>query len=430
MASTTECAAHDVARDESIAPARNAAERVPSRRWVTLFALLCLLGVAVSAELTRIHVFTHTDPAYHSVCAVSEGVNCETVALSPYSVVAGLPVSIWGMAGYMMMGGLALSSLARRRPRVSHYPLGLLFALALFSVCVSAALAYISVTQIDSLCLFCTASYVLNVALLALSLFAYRRSGTGLISLVTGDLRVLGSRKALTTGAAVLGVAAMGGLYKAVPPYWETPGWSDLPALPSGTDENGYHYIGAKVPQITIVEFSDYECPFCRGAHRAMRALAAEHPDQVRLVHRHLPLDMTCHPGLRQPFHLRACLFARAAECAGLQGRFWEMNDALFSIQDTVKAQDVDPVELAVRLGLNRGDFKRCLNEHHVAKRIAADLEESMQRNLTGTPSFLIGERLFMGGIGKQELERLLQASSSKPSGQEESASSPGGPEW
>ena len=58
--------------------------------------LLYLLGVLVSIELTRIHLFVHTDPAYQSVCAVSEGVNCETVAISPYSVFAGLPVSVDG----------------------------------------------------------------------------------------------------------------------------------------------------------------------------------------------------------------------------------------------------------------------------------------------------------------------------------------------
>jgi len=86
------------------------------------------------------------------------------------------------------------------------------------------------------------------------------------------------------------------------------------------------------------------------------------------------------------------------------------MNDALFSIQETVKTEDVDPVELAVRLGLNRSDFKRCLESHATAERIAVDVRESMSRKLTGTPSFLVGERLFMGRIPEPELEQLLVA--------------------
>jgi uncharacterized membrane protein len=71
----------------------------PSSGLALVSAGLCLVGIAVSAELTRVHVFVHTDPDYHSLCAMSEGINCETVAISPYSVFAGLPVSVWGLAG-------------------------------------------------------------------------------------------------------------------------------------------------------------------------------------------------------------------------------------------------------------------------------------------------------------------------------------------
>ena len=84
----------------------------------------------------------------------------------------------------------------------------------------------------------------------------------------------------------------LGVLYGFVPSYWKTPGWSDLPTLASGNDERGHHWIGAADPRLTIVEFSDYECPHCRAAHKAIRVLAARHPEQIRLVHRHLPLDM------------------------------------------------------------------------------------------------------------------------------------------
>jgi protein-disulfide isomerase len=118
---------------------------------------------------------------------------------------------------------------------------------------------------------------------------------------------------------------------------------------------------------------------------------------------------MACHPGLRRPFHAYACRFAEAAECAGQQGRFWEMNDALFSVQKTTKSRNVDPVGLAVRLGLNRAEFKRCLQGHATAARIAVDVREAMARKLNGTPSFLVGERLFVGRIPEAELEQLLR---------------------
>ncbi|NMB77268.1 MAG: thioredoxin domain-containing protein [Myxococcales bacterium] len=371
------------------------------------FALLSLLGVAVAIELTRIHVFVHTDPSYHSVCAMSEGVNCETVAVSPYSVFAGLPISVWGLVGYLVMGGLAFWSLSKRRLHPT-WPLGLLLVLSAFSVATSAVLAFISATRIDSFCLFCMGSYAINTGLFIVSLIAWRQTRAHAWSLVLSDVKGLVEQPVVFAALTLAGVVTLGALLTFIPSYWRTPGWTDLPKLASGTDESGHHWIGARNPRLTIVEFSDYECPHCRAAHKGMRLLAAKHPEQIRLVHRHLPLDMACHPGLHRPFHARACLFAEAAECAGVQGRFWEMNDALFSIQETVKTDDVDPVELAVRLGLNRSDFKRCLEDHATAERIAADVRESMQRRLTGTPSFLVGERLFMGRIPEAELEQLL----------------------
>jgi protein-disulfide isomerase/uncharacterized membrane protein len=395
-------------RGANVSLAASAAGAARSRLLLS-FVLLSLLGVVVSVELTRIHVFVHTDPTYHSVCAVSEGVNCETVAASPYSVFAGLPVSVWGLAAYVVMGALGLWGWSRRRLHPT-WSLGLLLVLTTVSIVSSAILAYISVTRINSLCLFCMGSYAVNVGLCGVCLVAWRQTRTHAVKLVLDDLKALDARPALLSVLVLAGAVTLGALYALVPSYWKTPSWSDLPRIATGKDDGDHYWIGAQSPRLTIVEFSDYECPHCRAAHKAIRALAAKHSEQVRLVHRHLPLDMACNPGLSRPFHTRACIFAEAAECAGLQGRFWEMNDALFSIQETVKTKDVDPVELAVRLGLNRSDFKRCLEGHATAERIAVDVRESMARKLTGTPSFLVGERLFMGRIPDAELEQLPAA--------------------
>jgi protein-disulfide isomerase len=307
------------------------------------------------------------------------------------------------------MGVLGLWARSERRLH-PVWPLGILLLLAAVAVASSAILGFVSVTRIDSVCLFCMASYAINVGLLVIALVAWRRTRVRLIDLVRSDVRGLAGWPALSVISLAAGAATLATLCAFVPSYWRAPGWSDLPRLVSGQDDQGHHWIGARSARLTVVEFSDYECPHCRTAHKAMRTFAAKHPDQIRLVHRHLPLDMACHPGIRRPFHARACLFAEAAECAGLQGRFWEMNDALFSIQETVQTEDVDAVALAVRLGLNRSDFKRCLESHATAGRIAADVEEGMARDLGGTPSFLIGERLFLGRIPEEELVELLEA--------------------
>ncbi len=381
--------------------------KAPSLWFLRAFVALGLAGVAVAVELTRIHVFVHTDPDYHSVCAMSEGINCETVAVSPYSVFVGIPVSVWGILGYVAMTTLALWGSLKVRLHAT-WPLGLLLLLSASSVMTSAILGFISVTRIDSICLFCTASYVINAALFAITLAAWRQTRVGLGQLLLGDMRALRARPRTAVAAGVMGAVLLWGVFGYYPKYWQAPGWVDLAELPSGIDPDGYHWIGAPNPKLTIIEFSDYQCPHCRAAHKDIRALAAKHPDKVRLIHRHLPLDMGCHPGLDHPFHRYACTFAEAAECAGLQNKFWEMNDALFSIEDTVKAASVDVVELAVRLGLNSAEFKQCLETHATAKRIEADVRAAMSRRLNGTPSFLVGTELYRGRLPEAELERLL----------------------
>jgi protein-disulfide isomerase/uncharacterized membrane protein len=378
-----------------------------SRKLALVFALLCVLGVAFSVELTRIHVFVHTDPRYHSVCAMSAGVNCETVALSPYAVFAGLPVAVWGIVGYLVMGVLALSGLRKERSRPT-WPWGLLLLFAVFSALTSVVLAYISAARIASLCLFCMGSYAINAGLLLLGAIAWRRARVEMRELVLTDAKTLVEHPLAMANLAIVGTTLLIGLELLVPRYWKTPGWDDLPRLPSGLGADGQHWIGATEPTLTIVEFSDYECPHCRRAHKDVRFLAARYPNQVRLVHRHLPLDRACHPGLLEPFHEHACRFAEAAECAGLQGRFWEMNDALFSMQDKVRAKNVDPKALAIRLGLNRSQFDRCMDAHTTIPRIAGDVRETMARKLNGTPTFLIGEEVFVGRIPDGEITRAL----------------------
>ena len=97
------------------------------RRSALVAALvLVTVGLGLSIELTRIHHRVHTDPEFASICNISDAINCENVARSPYSVVLGLPVSVWGILAYLTIGGLVLSGLARRRIH-DTWPCGILF---------------------------------------------------------------------------------------------------------------------------------------------------------------------------------------------------------------------------------------------------------------------------------------------------------------
>jgi protein-disulfide isomerase len=143
------------------------------------------------------------------------------------------------------------------------------------------------------------------------------------------------------------------------------------------------HVRGAREARVSLVEYGDFQCPYCARAHAALTELMQQHGEHVTLVYRHLPLvDL-------HPFALPA---AEAAEAAGAQGKFWEMHDALFENQDMLD-EDALPA-LASSLGLDAQRFARERDDGKHRARVEADAEQARALGARGTPTFFInGER-------------------------------------
>jgi protein-disulfide isomerase len=153
---------------------------------------------------------------------------------------------------------------------------------------------------------------------------------------------------------------------------------------------------GAAAADIAIVEFADYECPYCRRYTAEVRPVVhAKYvkTGRIRYAVAFLPL----------PMHEKAPLLARAAYCALVQNRFWEMHETLFDRQPTLRDQLSD---MAGRLGLKRAEFDKCIdNDGRAAERIAADMEDARRLGLNGTPSFAIGR---LDDQGRLVVRKLL----------------------
>ena len=385
-----------------------------ARRWpLVAFFSLCLAGLGVAIYLAVLHAQVHLDPNHQSFCAISEKVNCDTVAESEYSIFLGLPNAVWGVAGYLLMAALALWGLTRARLS-RDWPAGLLLALSAFSVAVSIVLAVIGELVIRSLCIMCMASWAASLGLFVLALVMARP--LGLVASVRGDLGALLARPGLLGTLALASAVALAALWFLYPRYWELTGPVGPGALASGTDEQGLPWIGAKEPKLTVVEYSDYQCPHCAKAHPEMR-LALERFNDLRLVHRNYPLDRACNPTIRQAFHEAACERARAAGCAGEQGRFWQMSDYLFLGQ---RRRNLSTLALAERVGLDLGRFRDCLAAQATQEHLGRDLAEGRKAGVWGTPWFQIGNAGFAGHVPPERIAfalcagdqgKLLQAS-------------------
>ena len=151
--------------------------------------------------------------------------------------------------------------------------------------------------------------------------------------------------------------------------------------------EPSAHVRGPANAPVTIEEFSDFQCPTCGRMHPVVKQLLAKYPQQVRLVFRHYPLA-TIHKYARES--------ARAAEAAGMQGKFWEMADLLYERQaEWSKAEPARPffVRYAQEIGLDIARFQQDIDSTGAAMRVVNDERRAVSRNLGGTPTFIVNGR-------------------------------------
>jgi protein-disulfide isomerase len=143
---------------------------------------------------------------------------------------------------------------------------------------------------------------------------------------------------------------------------------------------------GGAVPKVTIIEYADFQCPYCTRAHRTLQELAKTYDGAIRLYFKHLPMS----------FHNRAMASALAAEAAHEQGKFWPMHDKLLANQQ--KLSDADLEGYAKAIGLDMAKYKAALkNDARLRRRIEADQLEANQFGATGTPSFFINGQPLVG---------------------------------
>jgi protein-disulfide isomerase len=160
------------------------------------------------------------------------------------------------------------------------------------------------------------------------------------------------------------------------------------------------HILGTADAPLTLVEYGDFECPFCGKATGVVRELRQRFGEDLRYVFRHLPLT---------DVHEHAELSARAAEAAGAQGRFWEMHDLLFRHQDGLAFEDL--IGYAGELGLDVEDFVRDVEEDRHADRVREDVMSAEASGARGTPTFFVGEDRHIGPYDTETLAAELEAS-------------------
>ena len=153
---------------------------------------------------------------------------------------------------------------------------------------------------------------------------------------------------------------------------------------------------GSASAPIELIEFSDFQCPFCLRADPTVRQVLQTYGDKIRFVYRHYPL----------PNHPNARPAAEAAACAGDQGKFWAYHDRLFT--NSSKLTDADLKQHAVELGLDAAKFNACVDSHATKARVEADMRAGEEAGVNGTPAFFINGRSLSGAQPYDAFKRII----------------------
>jgi protein-disulfide isomerase len=154
--------------------------------------------------------------------------------------------------------------------------------------------------------------------------------------------------------------------------------------------------VGPDSAPVTIVEFSDFQCPFCARLVPTIEQVKQKYGDKVRVVFRQFPLN----------FHQFAQKAAEASLCANEQGKFWQLHDAMFQNQ---QALGIDQLKAkAAELGMNADQFNQCLEQSKYADQIKADVDAGTKAGVSGTPAMFINGRFLSGAQPLNEVTKVI----------------------
>lgn len=180
-------------------------------------------------------------------------------------------------------------------------------------------------------------------------------------------------------------------------PSAQPPSPSQKPSIQTFEITKDNHIRGAFDASVTLVEFSDFECPFCERHYPTLNKILSDYQGKVRLVYKHFPLS----------FHPNSQKAAEASECANEQGKFWQYHDKLFENQTSGFSLDKFK-QWAKDLKLNTNKFNDCLDSSKYAQKVQADYQEGASKSVNGTPATFVNGQLVSGALPYESFKQII----------------------
>ncbi len=410
------------------------------KKFFFRFLAVSIIGILVSAYLLFHQIEIRNGYQFEeSFCSINQVFDCDSIALSSYSEIFNIPVPSLGLFYYLLF---AVFLLIQKKSIVNEKDLKKTAAIVFFyswlALPSTLFLFSISSLYLKKVCLFCSLLYIVNILLCILSFlnpdrprgffkglieglkeffkFFFSRSTKSsvfiLISLISGYLIYITPQKILIPYYFEPRLATMFDP-KTFEPFinlWKTAPVEKLKLNLEGEPSKKDFSLGNSQAALTIVEFADYECPFCKIVGKRLKSILEDNPGKYRLIYKNFPLDKSCNRTMNNNKHQFACQAAMMARCAGMQSDqlFWKMNQALIELKD-FNATTLD--QLPLEIGLNLDSYKKCLEQPEAKDKILEDIEEAINLNIKSTPTlFYNNKRILSKKLYNYLLPGLLKS--------------------
>ncbi len=378
------------------------------KKILIYFALaFTVLAIGIHLYLYKHHIDLKLGlSSANSICNISDTLNCDTAASSPFAELFGIPMALLGaftnglLLILLLLGRFNLTVNLERTERYSFYLASFIFAVSVF-------MAAISLLVLKSACPFCLATYALSI-LTWLSLYlAYRPK----LSLLPGDLKdafstekwILGSLIAIPVLGLIVNNMTLDSYgYQEIKRVSETSlsTWQSSPQqnfdLQSGLQFQSHQ----QEPKIVIVEFADFLCSHCKAAYPALHSFTKLHPD-VKLIFKNFPLDGVCNSAVTNKGNGKSCELSYAALCAEKLGqKGWITHHYIFDNQEIIFSKQMPEilVDICKLTNTDCEQMKNCMNSEEIHDAVRKMAAEGEKAQINGTPAIFLNGRNLPGG--------------------------------
>ena len=399
-----------------------------SKRSAWLVIVLAAAGLGVCLYLYSMHVAMLMGEIKSGLlCGGDGGLGCQSVTSGPYSSMLGLPLASWGALFYSTLALLGFGGVIFWRDYGRVY-LRWVFCLAALGFAFDLYLAYVMIFRIQAVCWLCISTYVVNVAIILMlikriwkepkphvpmrAIFPGIRDAQGI------DLYYRNAIKGLLIGgilfASVAGVAGSQFISKTLTGddrehLEKIKAHLAKQQIIAAAYAHNRPVMGAADAAVTIVEFSDFLCPYCAKASKYLKLAASNNHDIARFSFRHYPLDRTCNTKLSSTLHPGACLLDEGSACANEQNRFWEFHDIAFETKGKISQAVL--TNIASTIGLDLKAFKSCLDSDRGLRIVQEDINAAINAGVRSTPTLFINGRGLSGVPKPWMLNEILKFS-------------------